>query len=59
MSTPLMCAAYKGHDKIIQLLLKWNADFNIQNKNGFTPLEFAITNGYHKVVDLLLNQKKY
>ena len=43
-STPLHCAAWKGHKEIVELLVESGADVNAQNQNdhwGTTPLHAA------------------
>ena len=54
--TCLMNAAYFGHNKIVQLLLEYGANPDIQRKNydNKCALHFAAKNGRYKVVQLLL-----
>ena len=40
---------------MINLLLNWGTDLNIQNKEGMTALMFATTNKDYKTVKLLLD----
>jgi serine/threonine-protein phosphatase 6 regulatory ankyrin repeat subunit B len=52
-----MSASQNGHLKVVELLLKQQADPNIQTKNGYTALMSASQNGHLKVVELLLKQQ--
>ena len=52
--TPLHYAAWKGHHKVVELLLEHGANPNIQKHDGETPLHLAVWEGHHKVVELLL-----
>ncbi|GAB6178795.1 hypothetical protein JCM14036_01140 [Desulfotomaculum defluvii] len=55
MLTPLMYASEKGHNDIIQLLLKNGAEVNaIQSTAGITPLNLAIIGGNVETIKLLL-----
>ena len=47
-------AAKIGNTEVVKLLLKENADVNIQNENGWTSLMLASLNGHSQVVELLL-----
>ncbi len=47
--TPLMLAADIGSEKIVSLLLKHKAKTNLVDKFGYTALEIAENNGYHKI----------
>lgn len=53
--TPLMYAAYVGHDNIVNLLLDNEVDVNARTtKNGATPLMLAASCGNESVVYFLL-----
>lgn len=53
--TPLMYAAYVGHDNIVNLLLEFSVDANARTtKNGATPLMLAASCGNESVVYFLL-----
>ncbi|XP_041351655.1 serine/threonine-protein kinase TNNI3K-like [Gigantopelta aegis] len=39
--TPLHCAAFQGHGKVILKLTKFNPDFYAQDSKGRTPIDFA------------------
>ncbi|KAF4825043.1 Vegetative incompatibility protein HET-E-1 [Colletotrichum siamense] len=55
--TPLLLAARKGHDQIVQLLLQQGADTELsESKDGGTPLAFAVTCGHRQAVALLLEK---
>jgi tetratricopeptide (TPR) repeat protein len=56
-ATPLHWAAYKGHRRIVSLLLKRGADVNAKNNDGRTPLMFAAGFGHRQVAKLLVQYK--
>lgn len=51
--TPLHMVAAQGDIKIVQLLLKANADVEARDKFGKTPLDVAREQGYEEIVQLL------
>ena len=51
--TPLMHAAAEGQAKVVQTLLKHNADPTLRDVDGDTALDFATQNGHDNVVRLL------
>ena len=56
-STPLHCAAWKGHLEIVALLLEAGADVTAQNRNehwGTTPLHAAAHSNQAGIVQLLI-----
>lgn len=54
---PLLWAAKKGHDAVVQLLLaKYKVDINCEDRRGRTPLSWAVENGHVAVVKLLLTK---
>ena len=56
-STPLHCAAWKGHVEIVAELLDAGADINDHNQNshwGTTPLHAAAHGNQKKVAELLI-----
>ncbi|XP_064651001.1 ankyrin repeat and SAM domain-containing protein 3-like [Lineus longissimus] len=52
--TPLMYAAYIGHDNVVNLLLEANVSVNIRNKKGQTALHLAASCGNESVAYFLL-----
>ncbi|XP_071636453.1 uncharacterized protein [Temnothorax longispinosus] len=53
--TSLHYAAWKGYDRIVNILLQNKADPNAVNDKGFTPLHYAAKFSHLKVVKLLLS----
>jgi ankyrin repeat protein len=53
--TALMHAAAEGQIKVVQVLLKYNADPTIRDADGDTARDFAKKNGHAEVVQLLGN----
>ena len=52
--TLLMVAARRGHERLVELLLKHGAGINVQSNKGFTALLYAADKGHESVVELLL-----
>ena len=50
---PLHLATQRGHIDFVLMLIEHNADVNVQNAYGATPLDMAKSAERTKVVDLL------
>jgi len=58
-STPLRCAAWKGHAELVKLLLDSGADINDHNNNGHwgtTPLHAAAHGNQLQVAEILVSR---
>merc|ERR1712034_261816 len=55
--TPLIAAAYYGHFKIIQLLLKEGAEIDYNSNCNGTALYCAVENAYLDIVEYLIQNK--
>lgn len=55
-STPLMIAAQGGKLRIVDFLLKNDADPNAQDNSGQTPLLYAVQSGEYLIAKELLNK---
>ena len=56
-ATALMLASASGHTEVVRLLLEWEADIDLQEKeDGFTALLLASATGHTEIVKLLLEQ---
>ncbi len=55
--TPMIWAAHHGNVRMVKLLLQFNADPNVINANGLSPLHKAIDCGHYEVAELLLDHK--
>jgi ankyrin repeat protein len=56
-STPLHCATWKGHQRVVELLLSRGADVNACNNNdhwGTTPLHAAAHANQRAIAELLI-----
>lgn len=53
-TTPLMAAANKGHDEIVQILIAAGANIEHTNTMSLTALRLAAIGGHEKVVQALL-----
>jgi uncharacterized protein len=54
--SPLMLAALKGRQDLVEKLIKRDADIN---KTGWTPLHYAATAGHTGIITLLLENSAY
>ena len=52
-------ASSKGHKDIVELLLKYKADVNIEDQHGNTPLIKACRGGHSKIVEILLKRYSF
>lgn len=52
--TPLMTAAYHGHDDIIRILARNDADFTLKDINSKTALHYAVDGSHNDAVKMLL-----
>ena len=55
----LHCAASRGHSKAIDVLVRKGAHVDSTDKNGCTPLFYAVTLGHYDCCKVLLNRKAY
>jgi ankyrin repeat protein len=53
--TPLIVAAFNGHDLVTRMLLEAGANTAAQDKSGYTALHWAAYNGQTRIVKLLLD----
>lgn len=53
--TPLMIASACGHTSVVDALLKCGADPNIETKDGWTAILFAVKHKHHDIKQLLTN----
>ncbi|XP_063924814.1 uncharacterized protein LOC135138744 isoform X2 [Zophobas morio] len=52
--TPLYAASSRGHEKIVECLVKFGAEINRANEDGETPLYAASSEGHEKIVECLV-----
>ncbi|GES61464.1 NACHT and Ankyrin domain protein [Aspergillus terreus] len=55
--TPLHCAAYRGNEEMVELLLDNKADINATCKDGSTAMHLATEQGHRKIMKLLLTRR--
>lgn len=53
-SAALHCAAFNGHEAIVQLLLDHKADLNLVDNQEFTPLQLAVSKQLESISKLLI-----
>lgn len=51
--TALMYAAGTNHKDCVRVLLDWNADRTIKDKNGYTAYDYAAQNGYDDIASII------
>ena len=56
-TTPLMWASMNNQISAMNLILKFGADINAQDDDGWTALHFAVASDSYKAVEFLLNNK--
>lgn len=54
--TVLIEASQKGYENIVEYLLSLNADVNIEDSDGFSPLFAAVATQNYKIADTLLSK---
>ena len=52
-NTPLHFACVLGCKTIISLLLKWDADVNVLNQEGKSPIDYTTFHEYDEIINLL------
>lgn len=52
----LQSASYRGHEKIVQLLLEKGANVNAQGRQYGNPLQAASYGGHDKIMQVLLEK---
>lgn len=57
--TPLMLAVTLGHLESTQVLLRHNANVNVENKEGFTVVHEAVSTGDPELVQEVLERRDY
>lgn len=53
--SPLLLATSKGYSTVVELLLKYNANPDVQSKDGITALHNAVYKGQVEIVRMLLD----
>lgn len=56
-TTPLHMAVLSFKSRIVQLLIRFNADTNLTNNKQETPLHWAVKCGHFRIVEDLVNAK--
>lgn len=54
LQTPLLHAAWWGHEKVVVLLIERGVNVNTQNTEGFTGLYWAVNHGHYRIAEILL-----
>ncbi|GIX72963.1 hypothetical protein CEXT_194251 [Caerostris extrusa] len=55
--TPLHLASQKGHSRVVEVLLNFNASCSAKDKRGYSPVHYAIRNGHEECGMLLLDKE--
>ena len=53
--TPLIAAAFKGNDRIVEMLLARGAKVNVRDKTGKSAMVYAAARGFDDIVKRLLD----
>jgi hypothetical protein len=56
--TALHCAVRTASLRSVEYLLAWNADLNMKNRMGWTPLDLAIRYGLENIKEVLRNAQQ-
>jgi hypothetical protein len=51
--SPIFIAAEKGYADMVQILLHHGANFRVKNRDGRTPMDLALANGYTRTAQIL------
>ena len=54
-----MCSSCAGHQNIVELLLRHNADIEPKDKNGRNASDLALINGHKNIYHLIKNYRNY
>lgn len=54
--TPLMVAAFNGHEDVARMLITHGANVHARDVGGYTPLHWAALNGFESVIRLLISK---
>jgi ankyrin repeat protein len=54
--TPLMVAAFNGHEDVARMLINHGANVHARDVGGYTPLHWAALNGFESVIRLLISK---
>ncbi|KAL3262636.1 hypothetical protein ABHI18_002599 [Aspergillus niger] len=55
--TPLHCAAHRGHEEMVELLLDNKANINATSNEGYTAMHLAAEQGQRRIMRLLLSRR--
>ncbi len=54
--SPLLCASWNGHLKVVKFLVSKNVSLRDRDINGYSSLKFASSEGHYNVVKYLLSK---